>query len=115
VTLRIWIDRRVLAALVVAFLGTTPLGCNSSAAQKRCEQGCLCKDDGLCVARGGQCIAGSTADCAKSRGCKLLGHCTEIDDLCSPSTEAHCRESKFCEIAGRCRFEAAEPRNRCVK
>lgn len=62
----------------------------------------MCLAEGRCVARGGQCVVGTTAHCRASRGCEEYGLCVAEDGRCVGSDDAGCAKSLLCKRDGLC-------------
>ncbi len=68
-----------------------------------CRQSELCKKQGLCSEKQGQCLALANRGCVESLNCKRHGECNAKDDRCVAATDEQCQEATTCRETGRCR------------
>ena len=75
-----------------------------------CQKLKACQKEGRCVARDGECIATSDADCQKKsdRVCVTFGQCTARDGKCIATSDADCQKSKWCEMYNKCTLRDGE-------
>ncbi len=78
---------------------------------EKCENTDLCKVDGQCTAKEGQCIAASDDDCRKGYVCGGRGGCVAKDGKCTVGSDADCKASEACKNEGYCVMKG----NNCVK
>jgi len=71
-------------------------------ASEDCLRSRVCESSGRCSLVGGRCTAASNEDCIRSKFCEKQGKCSLFGGKCSVTVSKDCEDSYICMMSGRC-------------